>query len=493
MELLKNYIDGAWRESASGKARDVINPATGEVIARMTESTKEDTQSAIAAARKSFYGTREWRDLCPQARADLVLKIADLMDQARDELARLDTLDNGKPLREAEGDVDDAIHCFRYYAGLIGKPSGVTYDVPTGFGPMHSYTVAEPVGVCGLITPWNYPLLMAVWKLAPALSAGNSVVFKPSSNTPLSVHKLFQIFEKAGLPAGAANLVFGSGEAVGNTLAESEDVDMVTFTGSTAVGQQIARAAAGNLKKVGLELGGKSPNIVFADCDLDGAVEWAMMGIFFNAGEVCSACSRIYVEESIHDAFVEKLVKKAKAMTIGNGLNNPDIGPLISESHLKKVLGCVQKGIEEGAVLKCGGKRRTDGECAKGYFLEPTVFDNCRQDMTIVREEIFGPVACILTFKTEEEAVRLANDTKYGLAGAVCTKDGAKAVRVMKELRAGIIWINCNQPTFSQAPWGGYKMSGLGRELSVAGLEEYTETKQVNMALETGPIGWFIH
>lgn len=493
MELLKNYIDGVWEDAASGKYANVENPATGEIIARMPLSSKEDTERAIAAAKKAFYETRDWRDLCPQARADLMLQIAALMDEARDDLAKADTIDNGKPLREAEGDVDDAIHCFRYYAGLIGKPSGVTYDVPTGFGSMHSYTIAEPVGVCGLITPWNYPLLMATWKLAPALAAGNCVVFKPSSNTPLSVYKLFQIFEKAGIPAGAANLVFGSGGAVGNTIAASKDVDMVTFTGSTAVGQDIMTAAVGNLKKVGLELGGKSPNIVYADCDLDGAVEWAMMGIFFNAGEVCSATSRIYVEESIHDAFVEKLVAKAKAMTIGNGLNNPDIGPLVSESHMNKVLGYIQKGIDEGAKLLCGGKRHTEGECAKGYFVEPTVFDGCKQDMTIVREEIFGPVACILTFTTEEEAIALANDTEYGLAGAVFTKDGAKAVRTMKEMRAGIIWINCDQPTFSQAPWGGYKMSGIGRELSVAGLEEYQETKQVNMALETGPIGWFAH
>lgn len=493
MDVKLNYIDGAWVASVSGRTREVVNPATGEVLTYTTESTEQDTLAAIAAARKAFYETRAWRDLCPQERADMMLKIADIMARSREELIALDTADNGKPLREAAGDVDDAIHCFRYYAGLISKPSGVTYDVPNGFGPMHSYTIAEPVGVCGLITPWNYPLLMATWKLAPALAAGNTVVFKPSSTTPLSAHRLFQIFEEAGIPAGTANLVLGSGGEVGNTIANSHDVDMVTFTGSTAVGQDIARAAVCNLKKIGLELGGKSPNIIFDDCDLDGAVEWAMMGTFFNAGEVCSACARIYVQESIHDSFVEKLVKKANAMTIGNGINNPDIGPVVSESHMHRVLGYIQKGIDEGATLLCGGKRHMVGECANGYFIEPTVFDHCTQDMTIMREEIFGPVACISTFRTEDEAIRLANDTEYGLAGTVCTRDGAKAIRVMKEIRAGIIWINCNQPTYSQAPWGGYKMSGLGRELSVNGLEEYQEIKQVNMALETGPIGWYMH
>lgn len=491
MEIKRNYIDGEWVESVSGKTREVINPADGSVLAYTTESLKEDTEKAIAAAKKSFYETREWRDMDGQSRADVMLKIADLMDKKREELAKTDTLDNGKPLREAEGDVDDAIHCFRYYAGLITAPHGHTYEVNAGFGPMHSYTIAEPVGVCGQITPWNYPLLMSTWKLAPALAAGNSIVFKPSSNAPLSTIMLFEIFEEAGVPKGAVNLVLGSGEEVGNVIAASKDVDMVTFTGSTKVGQSIAAAAVGNLKKVGLELGGKSPNIVFADCDIDGAVEWAMIGTFFNQGEVCSACARIYVEESIKDVFVEKLVNKAKAMSIGNGLNNPDIGPVVSESHMKKVLGYIQKGIDEGATLKCGGKRYTEGDCAKGYFIEPTVFDNCTQDMTIIKEEIFGPVACIVPFKTEAEVVKMANDTEYGLAGTVCTKDGAKAIRVMKEIRAGILWINCCQPTFNQAPWGGYKMSGLGRELSVNGLEEYQEIKQVNIALETGPIGWY--
>lgn len=491
MEVKKNYIDGKWVESVSGAKREVINPANGEIIAYTTESTAEDTEKAIAAAKKSFYKTRDWRDTDGQSRSDMMLKIAEIMDKYRDELARLDTLDNGKPLRESEGDVDDAIHCFRYYAGLITAPSGHTYEVNNGFGPMHSYTIAEPVGVVGQITPWNYPLLMSAWKLAPAIAAGNSIVFKPSSNCPLSTIKLFEIFEQAGMPSGSVNLVLGSGGNVGHIIASSKDVDMVTFTGSTKVGQSIMADAVGNLKKIGLELGGKSPNIVFDDCDIDGAVEWAMIGTFFNQGQVCSACARIYVQEGIHEKFVEKLVAKVNAMTIGNGMDNPDIGPLVSESQMNKVLGYIEKGKAEGAELKCGGYRVTDGEYAKGYFVRPTVFDNCTQDMTIVREEIFGPVCAIVPFKTEQEAIEMANDTEYGLAGAVFSKDSAKSLRVMKEIRAGILWVNCCQPTFNQAPWGGYKMSGIGRELGTHGIEEYQEVKQVNIALETGAIGWY--
>jgi betaine-aldehyde dehydrogenase len=403
----------------------------------------------------------------------------------------LDTLNNGKPLREAEGDVDDAIHCFKYYAGLITKPYGGAYDVNENFGPMHCYTIHEPVGVCAQITPWNYPLLMAAWKLAPALAAGNSVVFKPASLTPLSTIELFDIFDVVGLPPGTANLVTGSGSSVGAEFAESRDVDMVVFTGSTAVGRSIAAAAAGNLKKVGLELGGKSPNVIFADADLEGAVEWAMIGIFFNQGEVCSAGSRIIIEESLHERFVERLAQRANAMTIGNPVNNPDMGPLVSKEQMETVLGYIEKGKKEGAKLVCGGERCTEGECIKGFFVRPTIFDNCASNMTIVREEIFGPVVMVQTFKTEEEAVAIANDTDYGLAGAVFTTDGARALRVIKEIRAGITWINCYNPTFNEAPWGGYKMSGFGRELGVRGLEEYQEIKQVNINLAPGPIGWY--
>ena len=493
MELQKMFIDGSWVEGSGGKSAPTYNPANGEILVMMTEGTEEDVKKAVAAAKKSFYETREWRDMDVQVRSDMILKIADAIEAEKDVFAKLDCLDLGKPLREAEADVDDAIHCFRYYAGAMKTPCGGYYEVNEGFGKMHTYTIHEPVGVCGLITPWNYPLLMGVWKLAPALAAGNSVVFKPSSNCVLSSVHLFEIFEKVGLPKGCANLVLGPGSVVGNTLAESEDVDMITFTGSTEVGQSIMRAAAGNIKKIGLELGGKSPNVIFADADLDGAVEWAMIGIFLNQGEVCAAGSRIIIEKSIKDRFLEKLIKKTKAMTIGDPMKNPDIGPLVTEGHMKKVLDYIDKGVAEGAKLVCGGKRYTEGECANGYYVLPTIFDGCTSDMTIVKEEIFGPVVTIQTFETEQEAIDLANETEYGLAGAVFTTDGARALRVIREIRAGITWINCYNPTYNEAPWGGYKRSGIGRELGIHGLEEYQEVKQININLNPGTVGWYVN
>ena len=493
MELQKMFIDGSWVEGSGGKSAPTYNPANGEILAMMTEGTEEDVKKAVAAAKKSFYETREWRDMDAQVRSDMILKIADAIEAEKDVFAKLDCLDLGKPLREAEADVDDAIHCFRYYAGAMKTPCGGYYEVNEGFGKMHTYTIHEPVGVCGLITPWNYPLLMGVWKLAPALAAGNSVVFKPSSNCVLSSVHLFEIFEKVGLPKGCANLVLGPGSVVGNTLAGSEDVDMITFTGSTEVGQSIMRAAAGNIKKIGLELGGKSPNVIFADADLDGAVEWAMIGIFLNQGEVCAAGSRIIIEKSIKDRFLEKLIKKTKAMTIGDPMKNPDIGPLVTEGHMKKVLDYIDKGVAEGAKLVCGGKRYTEGECANGYYVLPTIFDGCTSDMTIVKEEIFGPVVTIQTFETEQEAIDLANETEYGLAGAVFTTDGARPLRVIREIRAGITWINCYNPTYNEAPWGGYKRSGIGRELGIHGLEEYQEVKQININLNPGTVGWYVN
>jgi len=492
MEIKKMYIDGQWIQGTSGETMDVMNPATGKVFAKFYQSSIADTRAAIAAAKKSFYETRQWRDMDSQVRANVMLKIADLLEKNAADLAMLDTLDNGKPLREAEGDINDGIHTFRYYAGLIKVPQGGVYQVNSGFGKMHSYTVHEPVGVCAQITPWNYPFLMACWKLAPALAAGNSVVFKPSSKTSLSTIKLFEIFEAAGMPQGSVNLVLGSGK-LGAELSENMDVDMVTFTGSTEVGQSVMRAAAGNVKKIGLELGGKSPNVIFADSDIDGAVEWAMIGIFFNQGEVCSAGSRIIIEESIKDEFVAKLAARANAMTLGDPVKNPDMGPLVSLEHMNNVLNYIQIGIGEGAALICGGSRWTEGECAEGWYVRPTIFDNCTSEMRVVREEIFGPVVTVQTFKTEQEAIDLANDTPYGLAGGVFTSDCARALRVIMEIRAGITWINCYNPTFNEAPWGGYKMSGIGRELGIQGLEEYQEVKQINMNLNPGIVGWYEH
>ena len=493
MEAKKMYINGVWTEGTSGRTYQSVNPSNGRVLAEIWESSTEDAKAAVAAAKHSFYVDRTWRDMDSQARGDIILKIADGIDSRRDEIARTETMDMGKPLRESEADVDDAIHCFRYYASLIKTPHGGCYDVNTGFGEMHSYTVHEPVGVCAEITPWNYPLLMGVWKLAPSLAAGNSVVFKPASCCVLSSIILFEIFEEAGLPAGAANLLLGPGETIGNELAANPDVDIITFTGSTVVGQSIMRQAAGNLKKIGLELGGKSPNIIFADADLEGAVEWAMIGIFLNQGEICSAGSRILVEESIHDKFVKRLAERAEAITIGDPLENPDMGAIVSKAQMEKILYYIEKGKAEGAELICGGSRYTEGTCADGYFIRPTIFDKCTDDMAIVKDEIFGPVVTVQTFKTEEQAINMANNTRYGLAGAVFTADGARALRVIKEVRAGITWINCYNPCFNEAPWGGYKMSGIGRELGVHGLEEYQEIKQININLHPGIVGWYEH
>lgn len=493
MNIEKNYINGQWQAAARGGTRAIADPGNGEPIAMVAESGREDSLQAIAAARKAFYGAGDWRRMSGPNRAAKLFAIADGIEARAKELAILDSRNCGKPLREAECDVADAAACFRYYAGLIGKPQGGIYEVGDGFGPMHAFTVHEPVGVCALITPWNYPLLMATGKLAPALAAGNCVVLKPSELTPLTAIELFKIFEEVGLPAGTANLVLGAGPVAGHELALSHEVDMITFTGSTRTGQAIATAAVGNLKKVGLELGGKSPNIIFADADLEGAVEWAMIGVFFNQGEVCSAGSRILIEESLKDRFVGRLAERANAMSIGHGLSNPDMGAIVSQAQLDKVLGYIKRARKQGARLICGGERYTEGACAKGLFVRPTIFDNCTSDMELVKEEVFGPVVTIQTFKTEAEAVAMANDTVYGLAGGVFTTDGARALRVMKEIRAGITWINCYNPTFNEAPWGGYKMSGYGRDLGVNGLHEYQQVKQVNINLQPGPVGWYAH
>ncbi len=491
MDIKKNYINGQWQSALSGATREITNPSNGEIIGIVADSNVDDSRLAIAAAKHAFYGKGEWRRMSGPKRAEMLLAIADGIKARAEELAILDTRDNGKPLREARADVDDAVACFRYYAGLICHPQGGVYEVSDGFGPMHSYSLHEPVGVCALITPWNYPLLMAVWKLAPSLAAGNCVVFKPSELTPMSAVELFNIFDEVGLPAGTANLILGTGPNAGHELALSHDVDMITFTGSTRTGQIIASAAIGNLKKVGLELGGKSPNIIFADADFEGAVEWAMIGVFFNQGEVCSAGSRILIEESIKDKFVARLAERANAMSIGDGMLNPDMGALVSLAQMEKVLGHIARAKEQGARLICGGERYNQGDCAKGAFVRPTIFDNCTSEMDIVREEVFGPVVAVQTFKTEAEAVAMANDTPYGLAGGVFTSDGARALRVMKEIRAGVTWINCYNPTFNEAPWGGYKMSGYGRDLGVNGLQEYQQVKQVNINLRPGVVGWY--
>ncbi|MDN4594510.1 aldehyde dehydrogenase family protein [Polycladomyces subterraneus] len=486
--ILKMYIDGKWTASSSGEFRQVINPANGEVIAVVTEGTAKDVKKAVAAAKRAFYEDGWW-DTPAVERARLLFKLADRLEEQAEEFAELEVKDNGKPYREATVDVADAVACFRYYAGLATKPHGQTYEVAD---PMQSVVVREPIGVCGQIIPWNYPLLMAAWKLAPALAAGNTVVFKPSEITPLSAIKLFEIIEEVGFPPGVANLVLGEGKTVGHEIAVNHDIDKVAFTGGTATGRSIMKAASGNLKKISLELGGKSPNIVFADADFETALDYALFAIFVNQGQVCSAGSRLLLEESIHDEFIEKLVERAKKIKVGPG-NDPDteMGPLISEAHMNKVLNYIKIGQEEGAQLVCGGKRITENGLEKGYFVEPTIFIDTKPDMRIVQEEIFGPVLVVQKFKDEAEAIRLANDTVYGLAGAVFTQDGAKAQRVVRKLRAGITWINTYHPTYNEAPWGGYKQSGIGRELGTFGYEEYTEVKQINTNLQVEPTGWY--
>jgi len=430
-----------------------------------------------------------WSETSAAERASYLFKIADEIDKNLKELARLETMDNGKTYREAEGDIGDAAACFCYYAGLITKPDGQTYHVAD---PMQAMVVREPVGVCGLIVPWNYPLLMSVWKIAPALAAGNTIVFKPSEVTPITVMKLFEIMEKVELPKGVANMVMGAGPIVGNEIAASNKVDMISFTGGTKTGKHIMRTAADNMKKISLELGGKSPNIIFADADFETAVDYALFGIYAGAGQVCSAGSRILVEESVYDRFVNRFVERAKRINVGPG-DNPEseMGPLVSQEHMEKVLRYIEIGKDEGAEIVCGGKRILADGKGDGFFIEPTVFVNVKPDMRIVQEEIFGPVVVIQKFKDEQEAIELANGTDYGLAGGVFTVEGAKAMRVIRKLRAGITWINSYHPTYNEAPWGGYKQSGIGRSLGTFGLEEFQEIKQININLEVEPIGWF--
>jgi betaine-aldehyde dehydrogenase len=485
---LKMYINGEWRNSHNKEKRKIVNPANGEVFAEAAEGTVEDAREAIQAAKAAFE-SGVWSEMPAVERASYLFKIADKIDEYADELTKLETMDNGKTLREAGFDVADAAACFRYYAGLITKPDGQTYHVSD---PMQAMVVREPVGVCGLIVPWNYPLLMSAWKIAPALAAGNTIVFKPSEVTPVTPTKLFEILEEIELPRGVANMVLGAGPVVGNEIAESHDVDLVSFTGGTKTGKHIMKAAAGNVKKISLELGGKSPNIIFADADFETAVDYALFGIFSGAGQVCSAGSRILVEESIYDKFVDRFVQRAKQINVGPGNDpNSEMGPLVSREHMEKVLKYIEIGKEEGARLICGGKRMTKNGLDKGFFVEPTVFVDVKPDMRIVQEEIFGPVVVIQKFKDEQEAIKLANNTVYGLAGAVFTVDGAKALRVIKKIRAGITWINTYHPTYNEAPWGGYKQSGIGRGLGTYGLDEFQEIKQININLQVEPIGWF--
>jgi betaine-aldehyde dehydrogenase len=479
------YIGGTWEDGAS--QRTLINPGNGEELCKVPEASVQQVEKAIKSARKAF-DEGAWPRMTNAERAALLYKVADKIDELAEEFAELETLNAGKPLREAKFDVADSANCFRYYAGLISKPTGQTVDVPA---PSVSMIVREPVGVCAQIIPWNYPLLMAAWKLAPALAAGNACILKPSELTPLTALRLAKILDELEFPKGIVSVVCGDGK-VGTPLAESELVDKVAFTGSVPTGKRVAQAALGNLKKVTLELGGKSPMIIFDDVDVDTAVDYALFAIFCHAGQVCSAGSRFLVNDKMHDEFLKKLVERAKKIQVGYGMDSDaEMGPLVSETQLKRVEEYVEIGKKEGAKLECGGTRPEDPKLKKGFYLNPTVFSNVKQDMRIVQEEIFGPVAVVQKFKTEEEAIKLANDTTFGLAGAVFTKDVTRAYRVIKAIRCGITWINGYHSTYNECPWGGYKQSGWGRELGTFGLDAYTEVKQINLNLDPNPVRWF--
>lgn len=485
----KQFIDGKWVLSDSNKVRTIINPYNQETIAVVTESNEIDTRAAIKAARNAF-DSGIWSNMSAIERGRIVHTIANLVERDKEELAELESLDTGKTLEESRWDMDDIAAVFRYYAEIADKDGGEVIDSP--IPNTISKVVKEPIGVCGLITPWNYPLLQASWKLAPALVAGNALVMKPSEITPLTAIKIFELIEEAGVPAGVANLVLGPGSTAGAQLSDNLDVDLISFTGGVETGKTIMQAASVNVKKIALELGGKNPNIVFADADFEVAVDQALNSVFFHAGQICSAGTRILVEENLHDEFVAALVARVKKIKLGNGFDeSTQMGPLISAEHLNKVSNYVENGIKEGATVAVGGKRPEDSTLQNGFFYLPTIFINCTTDMDIVQDEAFGPVITIEKFNTEEEAIKLANDSKFGLSGGVWTSDIAKAERIVTKLRMGTVWINDFNSYFPHAPWGGYKQSGIGRELGKAELDEYTETKHIMHNLKPEPMNWF--
>ena len=489
MSTTSLFINGEWKSACEGGTREILNPVNNQPIGTVADASVRDAELAIGWARKAF-DEGPWPRMRAAERAGFLFKLADALEARAEEFAALETRNNGKPLRESRCDVPDAAGCFRYYAGLITKPQGQTFEVPDP--NITTMVVREPIGVCGQIIPWNYPLLMAAWKLAPGLAAGNCCILKPAEATPLTAIKLFELIAQLGYPPGSAQLLLGPGPTVGHALAASPLVDKIAFTGGTATGRKIMEAATGNLKKLTLELGGKSPNIVFADADFDVALEYAMFGIYAGQGEVCSAGSRLLLQRSLADRFLPRLGEASNRITVGDGMEpTTEMGPLITRHHLERVMGYVEAGKSEGAELLCGGRRLTDQGRQDGNFIAPTVFVKTHPQMRIVREEIFGPVLSVQLFEDEAEAVRLANDTVYGLAGGVFTGDVAKGLRVLQKLRAGITWLNTYHPTFNEAPWGGYKQSGTGRELGTYGLDAYQETKQININLNPQRLGWY--
>lgn len=485
------FIDGKWQAPAKGGTFPVIDPATEELVHRAPSGTKEDINAAVKAARLAF-DQGPWPRLSGRERAKVLRRISDIILARKHDLARLEVIDNGKPLPEAIWDMEDTAGCFAFYAGLAEELDDNPEEAIALAEPrFSSKVVREPIGVAGAIIPWNYPLLMASWKVAPALAAGCTMVLKPSELTPLTALELGAIVEEAGLPAGVLNIVTGLGADAGQPLSEHPGVDKLAFTGSVPTGAKIMAAAARDIKNVSLELGGKSPFVVFADSDIEKAVEWIMFGIFWNQGQVCSATSRVLVEDSLYPALMERLVAESAKIRIGNGLEDGTLlGPLVSKGQYDKVLAAIERGKAEGAVVAGGGKRPAGLD--KGYFLEPTILTDMAEDSFVWTEEIFGPVVCVRPFRDEADAIRMANDSRFGLAAAVMSKDKARCERVARAFRAGIVWINCSQPTFTEAPWGGYKQSGIGRELGRWGLSNYLETKQITSFNSEEPWGWYI-
>ena len=475
----KILINNQWVNSLSGKTFPTFNPSTGEEICQVAEADAADVDQAVTAARTAFEGP--WRKMSAAERGRLLNRLADLIEANADQLARLETLDNGKPYHVARAaDLPLTIACYRYYAGWADKVQGKTIPIA---GDYFCYTRHEPVGVVGQIIPWNFPLLMQAWKLGPALATGNTVVLKPAEQTPLSALRIGELAVEAGFPPGVLNILPGYGPTAGGAITRHMDIDKVAFTGSTEVGHIIMEGAAkSNLKRVSLELGGKSPNIVFADADFEEAIEGAHFGLFFNHGQCCTAGSRLFVEEKCYDEFVERSVARVKKRVVGNPFDRTtDQGPQVDEAQMEKILSYIESGKQEGASLLAGGKRFGD----KGYFVEPTVFADVQDNMKIAREEIFGPVMSIIKFKSIEEVVKRANATVYGLAAAVWTRDIGKAHAIANSVRAGTVWVNCYNVFDAGAPFGGFKQSGIGRELGEYGLQQYTEVKTVTVKLSS--------
>ena len=472
----KLLINGKWVAAKSGKTFESINPANEEVMALIAEGDKADVDEAVRASRRALEG--KWSSITPHQRARYLFKIADLIDENTDQLAELESLDNGKPLAVAKtADIPGAARTFRYYAGWATKTYGETNPSdPT----MFNYTLREPVGVCGQIIPWNFPISMASWKVAPALACGNAIVLKPAEQTPLTAIRLGELIQEAGVPEGVVNIITGFGPGAGSSIAEHPDIDKIAFTGSTEVGKLILQASTGNLKRVSLELGGKSPNIIFRDSDLDAAVQSATRGVFFNSGQVCTAGTRIFIEQSVYDDFVERLVDHSRTMTVGDPLHESTrLGPVVSKEQFDRIKNYLEIGKSEGAKVATGG----DVLAGAGYFVKPTIFAGVHNQMRIAREEIFGPVGAAIPFKDESDAVFQGNDTTYGLAAAVWTRDISRAHKVARALKAGTVWINTYGGSDPISPFGGYKQSGFGRELGVHSLELYTQIKSVYVKL----------